>query len=216
MASQLNAPEAFSFKGEDWPLWIRRFERFRTATKQNKTTEDEQISCLVYCMGARAEKLYDSLDVAEPATYAKIVEALNNHFSAVTNLTDDIEALITHKQKEESVTTFIEELKARSIKAKIANLATRDLLRELFIIGLRDQRISDHLRYHTETLTLDKAFIIAKGMENRKAKEPNMSLSADAVERPQRRDRIPQENRATRSKHYTSGEGAAGTLRQSL
>ena len=30
---QIPLPEKFSFKPEDWPRWIRHFERFRKATR---------------------------------------------------------------------------------------------------------------------------------------------------------------------------------------
>ena len=48
---QVPPPEKFSFKPEDWPKWIQRFERFRKATGLEKRSGKNQVNTLIYAMG---------------------------------------------------------------------------------------------------------------------------------------------------------------------
>ena len=48
---QVNPPEQFTFKPEEWGKWSRRFERFRIASGLSKESEDSQINALIYSMG---------------------------------------------------------------------------------------------------------------------------------------------------------------------
>ena len=41
---QVTPPKKFSFKPEDWPKWIQRFERFRKATGLDKQTGENQVN----------------------------------------------------------------------------------------------------------------------------------------------------------------------------
>lgn len=161
-------PEPFSFVNADWILWNRRFERFRAASKRKDDTDEDQINTLIYCMGPRAEKVYESLNMPANSSYEEVKKKMTEHFSAGRNSTDELETLITCKQKEQSVTRFYEELTVAAGKATLNALKPDDVVRELFIIGLTNKKISDHLRYQVkEKLTLEKALTIAQGMEKR-------------------------------------------------
>ena len=55
---QVTPPETFKFTTpEDWPKWIRRFERFRCASGLDKKGLDIQVNTLVYCMGDEADDI---------------------------------------------------------------------------------------------------------------------------------------------------------------
>ena len=43
--------ENFSLKPEDWPRWIKRFERFRKATDLDQKDGKNQVNSLIYSMG---------------------------------------------------------------------------------------------------------------------------------------------------------------------
>ena len=62
MASyRIPAIENFTFaKPEEWPQWIRRFERFRQASDLTSKSQEVQISTLVYSMGDKAEDILQS------------------------------------------------------------------------------------------------------------------------------------------------------------
>ena len=51
---QVQPPEKFSFKPEDWQRWIRRFERYRVASAFDEASEENQVNTLFYTMGAEA------------------------------------------------------------------------------------------------------------------------------------------------------------------
>lgn len=57
---QIQSPEAFSFKPDDWPRWRRRFERFRQASGLQKQEETILVNSLLYLMGEQAEEIYRS------------------------------------------------------------------------------------------------------------------------------------------------------------
>ena len=50
-SSGIQLPEKFNFsRTEDWPKWIRRFERYRQASELNKKDDTLQINTLIYAM----------------------------------------------------------------------------------------------------------------------------------------------------------------------
>jgi hypothetical protein len=54
MAMAYKPPDSFDFlKGETWPNWIQRFERFRTLTELNEKDDVTQINTLIYTMATK-------------------------------------------------------------------------------------------------------------------------------------------------------------------
>ena len=45
---QVNPPEQFTFKPEEWEKWSRRFERFRITFGLSKESEESQVNVLIY------------------------------------------------------------------------------------------------------------------------------------------------------------------------
>ena len=63
---QISAPEPFDFtKTEDWPKWIRRFERFRQSSELTNKSQKNQINTLIYSMGDAADDIYQSFRLTE-------------------------------------------------------------------------------------------------------------------------------------------------------
>ena len=55
---QISQPEPFDFASpEEWPKWLRRFERFRQASGLTDKSEEAQVNTLIYCMGDRADDI---------------------------------------------------------------------------------------------------------------------------------------------------------------
>ena len=52
-------------KPEEWPRWIRRFERLREASDLESKSAAIQVSTLVYSMGDKAEDLLHSFALSE-------------------------------------------------------------------------------------------------------------------------------------------------------
>ena len=77
------APEPFSFtRPDEWPKWIRRFERFRVASGLVKSDEKTQVNSLIYAMGDKADDILSSfrLSAADSEKYASVREKFDSHF----------------------------------------------------------------------------------------------------------------------------------------
>ena len=61
---RIPAVEKFDFaKPDEWPRWIRRFERFRQASELVNKSEETQVSTLVYSLGDKAEDVLASFNL---------------------------------------------------------------------------------------------------------------------------------------------------------
>ena len=54
-------PDKFSFKPNDWPKWIARFECFRIASELDKKPEETQVAALIYSMGDDTDGIFSAL-----------------------------------------------------------------------------------------------------------------------------------------------------------
>ena len=89
MASfQEQPPEKFSFKPEEWPKWIRRFERFRLASGLCKEDEESQVNALIYSMGDEADDILQSFSLTEAnrKKYDPVKMKFEGHFIVKRNV----------------------------------------------------------------------------------------------------------------------------------
>ena len=57
----MSPPEPFPFsRPEEWNRWIRRFERFRHASRLIEQSEEAQLNMLIYSMGDQADDILQS------------------------------------------------------------------------------------------------------------------------------------------------------------
>ena len=80
---QIAPPENFSFtRPEEWPKWIRRFERFRQASGLDAKSEESQINTLIYTMGDQADDILCSfnLNEDEKKQYETVKAKFESHF----------------------------------------------------------------------------------------------------------------------------------------
>ena len=65
----LQPPEPFNFdKPETWKFWIKRFERYRIASKLSEESETHQINQLIYCLGSKADEVLPTFLLTEAQT----------------------------------------------------------------------------------------------------------------------------------------------------
>ncbi|KAL0166593.1 hypothetical protein M9458_038437, partial [Cirrhinus mrigala] len=85
---QVSQPEKFTFKADDWPKWIKRFERFRIASGLETQADENQVNALIYTMGEEAEDILTSLHLCpqEESDYEVVKNRLNDHFVARRNV----------------------------------------------------------------------------------------------------------------------------------
>ena len=57
-AFQISPPSSFDFtKPEEWPRWVRRFDRFRISSGLDEQPVENQVNTLIYTMGDQADDI---------------------------------------------------------------------------------------------------------------------------------------------------------------
>lgn len=151
-------PENFDFANTDqWPGWIRRFERFRTASGLENQPGESQVSTLIYSMGDFADDIFESFKLTDDQKkdYAVVKEKFNQHFTRKKNVMYERAKFNSRKQERgEPVDTFITSLYKLAAKCEYGALHD-DMVRDRRVVGIEDQALSEKLQLD-ETLTLEK------------------------------------------------------------
>ena len=82
-------PEPFNFTHtEEWPRWIRRFERFRQASGLVEKSEENLVNTLIYSMGDNADDIFLAfkLSVEDMKKYDMVKGKFDNYFVKKKNI----------------------------------------------------------------------------------------------------------------------------------
>ena len=131
MASfQISPPQFFNFAlPDEWPRWIRRFERFREASGLKGKEQASQVNTLVYCMGDETDDILSSLGLSEDdkKSYDTVKTKLNGHFVKHKNLIYERARFNQRMQEEgESVDSFVTSLHCLAEYCGYEGLKKRD------------------------------------------------------------------------------------------
>ena len=111
---QVSPPEQFTFsRPQEWSKWIRRFERFRSASGLNDKPEEVQVNTLIYTMGDEADDILCSFTLTEEdaRVYATVKGKFESHFVKRRNVIFERAKFNMRKQEEkEPVDAFITDL----------------------------------------------------------------------------------------------------------
>ncbi|RVE55527.1 hypothetical protein OJAV_G00235410 [Oryzias javanicus] len=179
---QVPPPEKFTFKADDWPKWIKRFERFRIASGLETQAEENQVNALIYSMGEEAEDIWVSLRLSpeEEADFHTVKTRLDAHFVARRNIIFE-RAKFNQRQQEmgETVDSFHTALQCLAEHCGYGALHS-EMVRDRFVVGLKDKRLSEQLQMDPE-LTLEKAVNRARQSEQVKKQQEmlNCNFRAD-------------------------------------
>ena len=86
---QVAPPERFNFiRPDEWPRWIRRFDRFRCASGLNKKAEESQVHTLIYSMGDEADDILSSFELSEEdrKKYETVRDRFESYFVKKRNI----------------------------------------------------------------------------------------------------------------------------------
>ncbi|KAK7884427.1 hypothetical protein WMY93_027550 [Mugilogobius chulae] len=160
-AFQVSPPTKFDFKKpEEWPKWIKRFERFRIASGLESQPEESQVNTLIYTMGDEAEDVLTSLNLTdeEANAYETLVAKLESHFVVRRNVIFE-RAKFNQRQQEigETADAFITSLYSLAEHCGYGALHS-EMIRDRLVVGIRDKRLSEQLQMDSK-LTLDKAVL---------------------------------------------------------
>ena len=113
---QISQPEPFDFASpEEWPKWLRRFERFRQASGLTDKSEEAQVNTLIYCKGDRADDILRSfkLSAEDAKKYQVVKDEFEGHFVKRRNVISERAKFNSRKQEPgEPVDAFITALYA--------------------------------------------------------------------------------------------------------
>ena len=108
---QVAPPEPFSFKKPDeWPKWIRRFERFRLASGLDEKEKVTQVNALIYAMGDEADNIIAGFRLIdeEKRDYDVVKTKFDGHFVVCRNAIFELAKFSRRSQEEgECVDSFI-------------------------------------------------------------------------------------------------------------
>ena len=86
---QVVPPGQFDFhRPNDWPKWIRRFERFHHASGLKEKDEETQVHTLIYTMGHEANDILSSFALVEAdrKKYVTVCDKFNQYFVKRKNI----------------------------------------------------------------------------------------------------------------------------------
>ena len=172
-AFQISHPKLFDFsRPNDWPLWSRRFERFRHASGLSEKDEVTQVHTLIYAMGDQADDILRSfgLSEAEEKNYATVLGKFQNYFVKRKNTIFERAKFNRRAQEDgEPVDDFIMDLYRLAEHCEYGTLRD-EMIRDRIVVGLRNAALSEKLQMDAD-LDLDKAIKAARQSESIKEQQ---------------------------------------------
>ena len=106
-------PEKFSFRPNDWPKWLQRWERFRVASELTKKPEETQTATFIYSMGEDADDIFSTfpLTAEDRKVYNTVISKFESNFIIKRNVIFERAKFNQRIQQEnEPVDAFITDL----------------------------------------------------------------------------------------------------------
>ncbi|UYV73868.1 K02A2.6-like [Cordylochernes scorpioides] len=165
---QIAAPEGFNFgKPNEWPIWFKRFQRYRIASGLSEKSENEQVNALVYIMGDKAEEILILFNLSEAQNndYKLVVSKFQNYFIGKRNVIYERAKFNRRSQGEsEPVEEFITNLYVLAENCNYGILK-EEMIRDRLVVGVKNFNLSEKLQLESE-LTLEKAIQIVRQSES--------------------------------------------------
>ena len=170
----ISPPEGFNFsQPKEWPKWIRRFERFRSAAGLTEKDEEVQVNMLIYTMGDEADDIFKSFKLSEEDAkkYGVVKAKFDNHFVKKRNVIYERAKSNSRKQEEgEPVDSFITDLYFLVEHCNYKDFQD-EMIRDRLVVGLRDATLSEKLQLDSK-LTLEKAVMKVRQAEAVRQQQP--------------------------------------------
>ena len=134
-------PDKFSFRPNDCPKLITRFERFRTASELDQKSEETQVTTLIYSMGEEADEIFNSFTMTsdDRKKYNAVKAKFERYFIIKRNFIFECAKFNLRVQKEnEPVDTFTTDLFTLAQHCNYGNLHD-EMVRDRIVVGLKDK-----------------------------------------------------------------------------
>ncbi|UYV84238.1 K02A2.6-like, partial [Cordylochernes scorpioides] len=165
---QVAAPEGFNFgKPNEWPIWFKRFQRYRIASELSEKSESEQVNALIYIMGDKAEEILILFNLSEAQIndYKLVVSKFQDYFIGKRNVIYERAKFNRRSQGEtEPVEEFITNLYVLAETCSYGILK-EEMIRDRLVVGVKNLNLSEKLQLESE-LTLEKAIQIVRQSES--------------------------------------------------
>ncbi|UYV60281.1 K02A2.6-like [Cordylochernes scorpioides] len=209
---QIAAPEGFNFgKPNEWPIWFKRFQRYRIASGLSEKSENEQVNALIYIMGNKAEEILTLFNLSEAQIndYKLVVSKFQDYFIEKRNVIYERAKFNRRSQGEtESVEEFITNLYVLAENCSYGILK-EEMIRNRLVVGVKNFNLSEKLQLESE-LTLEKAIQIVRQSESVKNQQKEIrqdteNRNVDVIDRKGGRNgTIFQKTRMKSTKTYNS------------
>ena len=170
---QVSNPDRFTFSQPDeWLKWLRRFERFLSASGLHEKAEEQQVNTLVYTMGDEADDILISFKLSEEdrKKYEVVKDKFTSYFIKRRNVIYERARFNCRRQEEgEAVDAFIMDLHRLAEHCGFGELRD-ELIRDHIVVGLRDSRLSQL----QADLTLESAVTAARQTEQVKKQQASL------------------------------------------
>lgn len=173
---QLAPPGKFDFSNiNDWPRWMKRFERYRIASGLDKQSDEFQVNAFMYAAGDDAEDILSVLPLteAQKRQYNEVADAFSAHCVSKRNVIFE-RARFNRRDQEpgESVESFITAVHTLAEHCQFGTLR-EELIRDRIVVGIRDAKLSESLQMDAD-LTLIKAMTKVKQSAAIKKQQPTL------------------------------------------
>ena len=193
MSYSIKSPEPFNFNNpSEWSNWIRRFERYRLASKLVEESQKNQVNTLMYLLGDKADDIFTSFGLTEEqaAEYDIVKNRFNEYFALRKNVI--FERALFNKRVQspnEPVDEFIVSL-YRLVEHCNYGTLKEGMIRDRLVVGLTDNTLSERLQMRPD-LTLTQAVQMVRNSELVKKqqaviREPEQCREVDFVKRKQK------------------------------
>ncbi|UYV64657.1 K02A2.6-like, partial [Cordylochernes scorpioides] len=167
-AVRVAAPEGFNFgKPNEWPIWFKRFQRYRIASGLSEKSESEQVNALIYIMGDKAEEILILFNLSEAQIndYKLVASKFQDYFIGKRNVIYERAKFNRRSQGEtEPVEEFITNLYVLAETCSYGSLK-EEMIRDRLVVGVKNFNLSEKLQLESE-LTLEKAIQIVRQSES--------------------------------------------------
>uniref|UniRef100_X1ZZB7 Retrotransposon gag domain-containing protein n=2 Tax=Capitella teleta TaxID=283909 RepID=X1ZZB7_CAPTE len=122
--ARFSAPAEFSFRPDDWPRWLTRYNRYRSAGRMDEEEGDRQVDALLYTMGEESENIFAnlSLTMAQRVKYEDVTAAFTTYYAPRKNRTFERKRFHETTQESKTIEEYERELHAASKHCEFVDL----------------------------------------------------------------------------------------------
>ncbi|KAI8114701.1 hypothetical protein CVS40_12951 [Lucilia cuprina] len=132
-------------KTKNWEIFLRDFDDYLIA-KNTKLSDSIKLAILRNQIGAEGKEIIRTLDISveDSNNYAKVIKALSDYFTSMTNILYEEFVFYNRNQKpNEPIDDFVRDLKELSSSCEFGNVS--EMVRDRIVLGIADTKLEEKL-----------------------------------------------------------------------